>query len=55
MNKETEKIKVETEQEECPWCNSTGDVEKNRRIYWATVSLVTALIVILYILAKVFL
>lgn len=37
--------------EECQWCDTTGDVEKNRGIYWTTVLLIVLLIVLLYILA----
>lgn len=47
-----EKLRIDTE--ECEWCNSTGDVERNRRIYWGTVALVAVLIILLYLLSRLF-
>ncbi|NOY65106.1 MAG: hypothetical protein GXO97_06905 [Nitrospirae bacterium] len=38
--------------EECPWCDTTGDVEKNRGIYWTVVFVIVTVITLLYILTK---
>jgi hypothetical protein len=37
--------------EECEWCDSTGDVEKNRKLYWMTVLLIVLFILFLYVLS----
>ncbi len=43
-------METEEEKEECEWCNTTGDVEKNRRIYWLTVLLIFLVVLSLYLL-----
>jgi hypothetical protein len=39
--------------EECQWCDTTGDVEKNRGIYWTAVFVIIAIIVLIYILSAI--
>jgi|GEM_PF-2648696 len=39
---------------ECEWCNSTGDIEKTRRLYWSTVALIFIFIALLYFLAYLY-
>lgn len=36
--------------QECPWCDTTGDIEKNRKIYWGTVIIILAVLAVLLIL-----
>ncbi len=38
--------------EECQWCDTTGDVEKNRGIYWTVVFVIISVIIIIYFLSK---
>jgi hypothetical protein len=44
--------KLECSSEDCPWCDSTGDIKRNNRIYWGVVLIVIVFLVILYILAE---
>lgn len=37
--------------EECAWCNSTGDIKKNNKFYWGAVIAIVAFLAIMYILA----
>ncbi len=39
------------EHEDCPWCNSTGDTDRTRRLYWSTVLGIAVFILILYLLS----
>ena len=43
--------KLSCSDEECPWCDSTGDVKRNNRIYWGAVLLIVVFFAVLYILA----
>lgn len=56
MNEKTknEDIKLyptESKIDECDWCNSTGEIEKNRKHYWAAVLIIILIIFILYTLS----
>ncbi len=39
------------EKEECSWCNSTGDIHKNRKIYWGAIAIIVLVLVIIYLFA----
>ncbi len=45
-------VKEKRPPEECPWCDTTGDVEKNRGIYWTVVLIIVLVILALYILSR---
>ncbi len=49
--KEDSTEKQECSLEDCPWCDTTGDVEKNRRTYWGTVGLIVAVLLILLLVS----
>jgi len=40
-------------EEECEWCNSTGDLERTRRLYWSVVSGIVIFVILLYILSYI--
>jgi len=39
------------EKEECSWCSSTGEIRRNRKIYWATIAIIVLVLAIIYIVA----
>ncbi len=39
----------EKNEEECSWCDSTGEEKKNRRVYWVAVALIIVILAILYV------
>jgi len=49
--KDDEKKEEEEKPEDCPWCNSTGDTDRTRRLYWTTVIGIAGFILLLYILS----
>ncbi len=51
---ESKREEKEEESEECQWCNSTGDVNRTRRLYWFTVGIIVLLIAFLYVLSKIY-
>jgi DnaJ-class molecular chaperone len=49
--KDDKETKKDEEPEDCPWCNSTGDTDRTRRLYWSTVLGIAVFILILYLLS----
>ncbi len=43
----------EKEQEECSWCDSTGDIKKNRATYWGAVAIIFFILFILYFIIEI--
>jgi hypothetical protein len=43
---------AEDHDEQCAWCDTTGDIKKNNKYYWGAVLLIVLFFVIMYILAR---
>lgn len=37
--------------EPCPWCDSTGDIQRTKYVYWGTVLAIVVFLALLYIFA----